>query len=215
MNVTNQNGFFESRHNAAKIYELFYSLWPNQPDDDLLHALYDYGIWNGLSFCIKNNDYLERFCFATGKDNWQIKTFYLNNLKLLKRYLIFFRENTKSLVNNFDINFLGTFTDGVDITGAGVANSYVKANLLSEKLDAPRYKIDSTVLGVHLAPREIECLYYIAHGFLLKEVAEKLGISISTVAYYLNNIKAKTKCNTRAELLNLIIANGNYGNCHP
>jgi DNA-binding NarL/FixJ family response regulator len=51
----------------------------------------------------------------------------------------------------------------------------------------------------NLSPREQEVLDCLSHGFLYKEIAEKLGVSYETVHTYIRRIYEKLQVNTRTE----------------
>ena len=58
---------------------------------------------------------------------------------------------------------------------------------------------DSTQQTENLSPREQEVLDCLSHGFLYKEIAEKLGISYETVHTYIRRIYDKLQVRTRTE----------------
>ncbi|MES2214829.1 MAG: helix-turn-helix transcriptional regulator [Pseudomonadota bacterium] len=206
LHVHNQGKFFETCNKLSLKNQLKYFMWPSDPVDELLLDLYKHNIWNGISFCIRLEDSIERFCFASTNKNWQIKSCYLNNIDLLKRFLVFFREKSSFSLQNLDNQYCGIFRDGVDIMQieqeANKIDVYDQV-LHNEAITIPKYSISNTISGAKLSPRETECLYYISQGYLMREIAASLGISVSAVEYYLNNIKNKTACNTHAGLLSL------------
>jgi RNA polymerase sigma factor (sigma-70 family) len=51
----------------------------------------------------------------------------------------------------------------------------------------------------NLSPREQEVLDHLAHGFLYKEIADKLGVSYETVHTYIRRIYEKLQVRTRTE----------------
>src|SRR5678815_2236902 len=57
----------------------------------------------------------------------------------------------------------------------------------------------STQPTENLSPREQEVLDCLSHGFLYKEIAEKLGISYETVHTYIRRIYEKLQVRTRTE----------------
>ena len=57
----------------------------------------------------------------------------------------------------------------------------------------------STQQTENLSPREQEVLDCLSHGFLYKEIAEKLGISYETVHTYIRRIYEKLQVRTRTE----------------
>jgi DNA-binding NarL/FixJ family response regulator len=61
----------------------------------------------------------------------------------------------------------------------------------------------------NLSPREQEVLDCLAHGFLYKEIAEKLGISYETVHTYIRRIYEKLQVRTRTEAVAKFLRTGN------
>jgi RNA polymerase sigma factor (sigma-70 family) len=53
--------------------------------------------------------------------------------------------------------------------------------------------------GETLSAREQEVLDHLSHGFLYKEIAEKMGISYETVHTYIRRIYEKLQVRTRTE----------------
>lgn len=60
-------------------------------------------------------------------------------------------------------------------------------------------------VDVHLSKREAECLYQLRLGKTAKESAKALNISPRTVETHLENIKQKTLCKTKLELMSQIM----------
>jgi DNA-binding CsgD family transcriptional regulator len=52
-----------------------------------------------------------------------------------------------------------------------------------------------------LSKRQMECLFYITKGRTIKQIATILGLSPKTVEHYLESIKLKLNCSSRAELI--------------
>lgn len=59
--------------------------------------------------------------------------------------------------------------------------------------------------GVYLSKREIDCIYQLVKGRTIKMTAKILELSPRTVEYYLENIKAKLKVNSKAELIHKVM----------
>ncbi len=55
------------------------------------------------------------------------------------------------------------------------------------------------VLISPLTPREMETLKYIGQGYLMKQIADELGVSEQTVKKHLTSIQRKLNANTRTE----------------
>lgn len=52
-----------------------------------------------------------------------------------------------------------------------------------------------------LSKQQLKCLYYLARGMTMKEIAQTLGLSPKTVEHYLSTIKTKLNCESRSELV--------------
>jgi len=66
------------------------------------------------------------------------------------------------------------------------------------------YFLGDKYQNIYLTQREAECVLCLLTGCSMKKVGEKLGLSARTIEFYVNNIKAKLKCRTKAELLDHI-----------
>jgi DNA-binding CsgD family transcriptional regulator len=56
-----------------------------------------------------------------------------------------------------------------------------------------------------LTKRQKDCLHYLVRGMTVKQIAQQLQLSPRTVGHYLEHIKNKLKCSTRAELITLAL----------
>ena len=72
------------------------------------------------------------------------------------------------------------------------------SSLIARKVVAS-FQRPKTALRVSLTPREDDILQNLARGFLYKEIAEQLGISITTVRTHLRNIYEKLQVQNRTE----------------
>jgi DNA-binding CsgD family transcriptional regulator len=54
---------------------------------------------------------------------------------------------------------------------------------------------------IQLSPREISCIHYLLKGKTAKEIANHLNLSYRTIEYYLENIRNKTGCRNKYELI--------------
>jgi two-component system, NarL family, nitrate/nitrite response regulator NarL len=83
-------------------------------------------------------------------------------------------------------------------------NSEVSAILL-EGIISPEQGEDNKAL---LTAREKEIVTYIAEGFLNKEIADKLGLSVKTVGVHREHIMEKLKLHNPAGLVRYAVENG-------
>ncbi|MBA2649585.1 MAG: helix-turn-helix transcriptional regulator [Legionella sp.] len=65
---------------------------------------------------------------------------------------------------------------------------------------------DSFKKNKNLTSRQYDCLYYLARGMTIKEIALQLKLSARTVEHYLEAIKDKLNCRTRSELIRVFLS---------
>lgn len=77
------------------------------------------------------------------------------------------------------------------------------SNKSTQSQDA--YFLGKKFKNLYLTRQEARCMVCLLRGSSIKLAAYTLGLSARTVEYYVNNIKKKLGCRTKAELIGLII----------
>jgi DNA-binding NarL/FixJ family response regulator len=77
--------------------------------------------------------------------------------------------------------------------------SPMTAHIARKVVQSFQRPVSSSETTEDLSPREKEVLDCLSHGFLYKEIAEKLGISYETVHTYIRRIYEKLQVRTRTE----------------
>ena len=91
---------------------------------------------------------------------------------------------------------MGSPVTGSPVTGSPVTGSSVTGSSLKGGQDsAPQSDF-------HLAPREREVLQHIAQGLSYQEVAEEMGVSLSTVQTYVRGLYRKLEVHNRLAAVN-------------
>ena len=80
------------------------------------------------------------------------------------------------------------------------------ANLSAKELSRGSYELPTNYGNIKLSKRQSECMFYLIRGNLAKQIANKLGLSPRTIEYYIELIKAKYKCYSKNELIELAIS---------
>ena len=66
-------------------------------------------------------------------------------------------------------------------------------------------KFYSTQLGpLYFTGREVQCTKQLLKGRSIQEIAKRMRLSPRTIEYYLKNVREKTCCNSKLELLKLM-----------
>jgi DNA-binding CsgD family transcriptional regulator len=83
-------------------------------------------------------------------------------------------------------------------------NSLLAAAILAQAKNAPTEK---KYVFNPLSKREMEIAVLLVEGLINKEIAETLSIATNTVNNHLENMKEKTNCHSKAELVAYLLRN--------
>jgi DNA-binding CsgD family transcriptional regulator len=134
---------------------------------------------------------------------------YLNNPNMMFRLILFFQERVLPILPMNQRDFLLPYMDGYVMklpsecahgSGAGGGKFHDATHLKSFTL---RDGANITTLSC----RELQCLYHAAKGSTSKEIGKILELSFRTVEHYLLNIRNKTNCKDKSELIELFRKN--------
>jgi len=188
-----------------------FSYLPNPESNDLKfsQAYYDYKNKFQISYPFylfeRYQGYVDYFHFSTDLNNPQIINFYLNRMDLLESFKVYFKNkadmifqranrNRIILPQHMRLNFKG-LTPNDEVTNA--------LHLLKN-----RAKDINQLLYLHfntkLTIRELQSLSYLIKGRTAAETAQILRISPKTVEYYIDSVKAKLNCLSRADLFDKV-----------
>ncbi len=71
---------------------------------------------------------------------------------------------------------------------------------VQEEIDFNLEYLNNIVNELKLSQREYECSYYFAKGKSIREIGKLLKLSPRTVESYLDNVKLKLNCPSKAQL---------------
>jgi DNA-binding CsgD family transcriptional regulator len=92
------------------------------------------------------------------------------------------------------------------------SHEWLEFTEVTSKHVPPEYHAGHYIIGTaknkfNLSRRELECLFYLLRGQTAKAIGQHLCLSKRTIESYIENIKAKFGCRTKAELCCLAYAN--------
>ena len=189
-----------------------YFLWSELQTDDPAFAQGRefFNIDNGISFVTKQNDTTTLYIFGSTRDNFRIDSFYLKNIDLFKRFILYFNDTANKLIVSSHKNkiFLpskqivtGSISDDVFL-GRQSRKSFI------EKIPINKYYMINKDENVYLTKREFECAYLFISGLTKKEVSKELGISARTVETYILRSQEKLKSLNKCQLSQEILSSG-------
>ena len=186
-------------------------LWSGFRQDPLYDALYQFDIWNGITFYEQHPNFVEVFAFSSTRSETQTPNFYINNFHLLDYVKGLFRDRFHDPLSD---KFVPAFslaenqqpkTGGCDEQAHEVHRQFLLHNSMSKFYFPPPYA------HVYVTLREGVVLYHISRKKTAKEVARVLGISYRTVESHLNAIKLRFNGMSLSDITEMFI-NGDIHN---
>tara|TARA_R110002110_G_scaffold415858_2_gene658581 strand:- start:16895 stop:17650 length:756 start_codon:yes stop_codon:yes gene_type:complete len=149
-----------------------------------------------IRYIVKYDTHYEVNAFGSSKPLNQMIDFYLNNIRLLKLFVHYFRHSAESSIETSKKTpfILPEFDNGFMATN--IQRPCTQA--LKSELE-----IDQLLVQYKLSPRELECMTLLSAGKTTKEIAKQISLSPHTVQFYINNLKQKVNCKKVAEIISL------------
>lgn len=190
-----------------------YFLWSELDANDAVYSQgrESFNIDNGISFVIKRDNATLLYIFGSTRNNYAINNFYMRNIDLLKRFILYFNDKASDLINRSRKHKIILPKKQI------ICPDRINKILLSqnereefyEKTSMDRFFILSESDNLYLTKKEAECVAFMAFGATAKQCATRMGISFRTVESYLDNIKNKLLDSTgkrfnKNELINFL-----------
>ncbi len=178
---------------------------PENADIQFSQAYYEFKEKFKLSYPIylfeRHIGYVDYFHFSSTPDNPHAINFYLNNMDLLESFKLYFKDKAEKLLQKANSHRI-LLPEHMRLNFKGLTpNDEVSNNLNILK---NRTKEINQRLQLHfntkLTPREIQSLCYLLRGRTALATAQALNISPKTVEFYIDSVKTKLNCLTRADL---------------
>lgn len=186
-----------------------YFLWSELKQDDPAYeqGRETFNIDNGVSFVVKKNKETLLYIFGSSRDNYSINNFYVRNIDLFKRFILYFNDKASSLLYKASKNRI-FLPDKQVIQPRKLKQIDFSVNKRMEFFDKTR--IDRFFLlnqekEVYLTRREAECMTYVIKGASAKQIAKILNISYRTVQSHIQNVREKLDCSRKDELENILV----------
>lgn len=128
----------------------------------------------------------------TNNANW-IDHFYIRNIDLLKRFILYFNDKGYSLINRAEKNRI--YLPEKQLIDAGRLNSHQFSESERErfykKTQIEKYYLLNEADDLYLTRKQAECVAYFIEGATAKQCAKALNISHRTVESYVEDVKNK------------------------
>ncbi len=171
-------------------------LWADYISTAQQDAKQYFDLANGLSIIRHYETYTELYAFAMPSDSKHALSFYFNNLDLLEKFNLYFKDKAQALLNPSEEKT--TILYGCT---KQVAGSLTDENAFLKSIEPTKYYFNINGKDRHLSKREVEIIRYLANGYSAKAIAELFEIAVRTVNHHIENIKAKLVCTKSTEIL--------------
>lgn len=176
------------------------------PDNQIKIARENFNADNWLNIIQTNLGYDEVYGLATPRGYYQIINTYINNKDALEHFILYFKDKAHDLIKKADMNRIIPTEVSIVTPDQLIIkdeNSNVKEKFYQEtKIN--RYFLRGLPHNKYLTKREFEIASLLANGKQMKEVADLLGLTHRTVAYYLDNAKTRLNCFSRSQLIDIV-----------
>lgn len=174
-----------------------YSLWSGFEKDKVYSAVYDFNVWNGFNIYEKEPAAFTTYAFGSTRSNVSISNFYVNNINLLKNFILHFKYKMQDVID---------CTDAAKLIISKTKKPLIynkegdKFTTFYQQINLKKFPFRGKTEEVYLTEREVMCLCLLADGKTAKEAGKYLRLSPRTIEFYLRNIKRKTGLRTKDTL---------------
>jgi hypothetical protein len=170
-----------------------YFLWSELNSDDPVYSQgkESFNIDNGISFVVKRKDVTYLYIFASTRENTQINNFYIRNIDLLKRFILYFNDKASALMKLAEKNKIYLPEKQIILPDKSkqVHVSQAEREKFYKSTCIEKYYLLSESDDLYLTKKQAECVAYLIEGATAKQCANALNISYRTVESYINDIK--------------------------
>lgn len=145
----------------------------------------------------KEAKYCEFFLFHSSKDKIDIINYYINHLKELESFTIYFKNKAAKLITHVENN--------------KIVKPWRQVYTQNHRLTPPtkdHRPLNYLYLNKGLTKRELKIAHYLLLGKSARECSDALYISKRTVERHIENIKHKLNCRKRSELVKCLLTLG-------
>ncbi len=163
------------------------------------------GLGHGMCVFRRKPNYVDVFYVASTQKTSNLYQLYIDQTEAIYRLIGFFEQAVLPLLPMKNKDFLLPYMDGALLHLPKMTAKDEKSTL-TDFYDATRLKkftLHSDKGDFSLSLRELQCVYHLATGKTSKEIAQALALSHRTVEHYIEDIRHKTACIDKGQLVEL------------
>lgn len=191
-------------------YQPGFVTWSQVRTHGEIHKISDqFQINDGIVLCVQSEKYAEHFAFGGSTTDPYLVSRLLNNMDLIERFILYFKERGSQLIDEATRNvltlpnhnrFIAAEEDGVIFR-----HDVVDRNGFLSEIPFKNFPLKN---GCFLTKKEFECAQLLIQGKTQSEVAETMFLSPRTIESHTNSMKSKLMVGSRSELIAKLIENG-------
>ena len=188
-------------------------IWTKEDNAEVyLHGRNKFDSDNGMTIINKSDLYCEFYFFSGSTKATWLSNFYLNNMDLLEKFIIYFKDSANLLLKKAEKNriFFPKLSNNADLIPESM--NYIYDNVLNVRNEFLREMNFHT----NISARENEVAFHLLKGKTAIETAKALFISKKTVERHIENMKVKLQCGNKVELIKrlLMLSSSHYKILH-
>jgi DNA-binding CsgD family transcriptional regulator len=188
-------------------YQSGFVLWSQlEGHQEILARAKAFHIDHGVTIVKKVADGVELCYFGTRESNPEVVNYYLNNIDLLERFILYFKAQAAEVIKSAErqkIIVLENKYELVDILEKDIEairpsitrEDFIKATQLK------KYHLDGEFHGIVLTAREMDVIRCLLKGMTSEETGKDIFLSARTVEDYLAEIRAKFDVKNKSQLI--------------
>lgn len=188
-------------------YPTGFLVWPKESELDVFrHGQVYYNSVSGITFCKNNHDTCDLFFFSSTEKPSHLGDYYLYNLDLFQKFVVYFQEKASELIKNCDSHRVKpppfVIHSAVELYLNEISNNTnnPQREAFVNAIQHNRSSYRKSQFSI-LTQREHDCLDLLMREHNLVKIAKILGISHRTAETHFQHIKEKLQCRNKTELL--------------
>jgi len=179
-------------------YVVWDTIERNRESKELYDDLNGFSLGHTFTVVQESNGSKDYYHFAAKHGNTGINNHYLQNIDLLKKFIMYFNDkisSRKELKAAYDIKFEISQEDAGYFTKDYKSDEAYQSFL--DSIDLEKIYINPKI---YLTKREFECLHWLSLGKTADEIAIIMLITPRTIKAHVANIKSKLNCRSQFQL---------------
>jgi DNA-binding CsgD family transcriptional regulator len=188
-------------------YQSGFVLWSQlKGHQEILERAKMFNIDHGVTIVKKVDDGVELCYFGTRSKNDDVVNYYLNNIDLLERFILYFKDQAADIIKKATRQKLIVLQDkfsAVNVLDEDIRaikpsithEEFIKATALK------KYHLDGEFLGMVLSAREMDVISCLLRGMTSEETGKAIHLSSRTVEDYLTELRSKFNVKNKSQLI--------------